>query len=254
MAKRRKRELTAAGVTRETLEQTPRRALDLIMGISTTLAARREMKARGYDTPEQKHGIALIEKCAQAVTDESATDGEITHAIAVVDAWDEPNFRIMRAALIRHPEVATQVFAGLAPATGFQSVVNVSTLLSRLDEQENTEEGRAALATLAKRGIDAAERKRIGGIVKIAKSGNLGAPDEAGTDDAYVQALLELRDWYDEWSEIARVVVRRRDHLIRLGLAERRTDPNASDVVDPVPFVDPTEDPPEPNDPNKPNR
>jgi hypothetical protein len=34
--------------------------------------------------------------------------------------------------------------------------------------------------------------------------------------------LVALRAWYEEWSEIARVAVTRRDQLIRLGLASRK--------------------------------
>jgi hypothetical protein len=35
-------------------------------------------------------------------------------------------------------------------------------------------------------------------------------------------ALVALRAWIEEWSEVARAVITRRDHLILLGLASRR--------------------------------
>ena len=36
------------------------------------------------------------------------------------------------------------------------------------------------------------------------------------------EALRELRAWYKDWSETARAVIGRRDHLILMGLAHRK--------------------------------
>jgi hypothetical protein len=38
---------------------------------------------------------------------------------------------------------------------------------------------------------------------------------------SYLQKLTALRAWFEEWSGIARVAIKRRDYLIRLGLARR---------------------------------
>ena len=43
-----------------------------------------------------------------------------------------------------------------------------------------------------------------------------------------LEALLELRKWYLEWSEIAGIAIKRRDHLISLGLASRRASSGAT--------------------------
>jgi hypothetical protein len=45
-------------------------------------------------------------------------------------------------------------------------------------------------------------------------------------------ALARLYAWHREWSEIARVSIRRRDQLIRLGLAYRKTGAPAEDDAD----------------------
>jgi hypothetical protein len=71
---------------------------------------------------------------------------------------------------------------------------------------------------------------------------------EKDDDEVYEQALLGLRNWYTEWAELARLVVKRRDHLIGLGLAERRS-PGATgtddEVLDDTPFLpDPPAAPP----------
>jgi hypothetical protein len=44
--------------------------------------------------------------------------------------------------------------------------------------------------------------------------------------------LQALRAWYDDWSETARTVLTRRDHLIRVGLAHRK--PRATPAPPPV--------------------
>jgi len=174
------------------------------------------------------------------VIDERGNDAAVEAAVAELDNWDEPNIRLIRAALTRHPEAQAHVLEGIQPVVGPEAVLNVARILERLDALETTAAGQAALATLSKRGLDAAERKRLAALVKTAKgTGKVAAP--TSSDEEYEQALLQLRDWYTEWSEITRLIVKRRDHLIRLGLAERRTAGGTDelDVVDPTPFLDP---------------
>lgn len=241
MTSRKRRELTSAGVSRETLEETPNRALTFLMGVAMLPTVRSLLSARGYDVSEHKRGWALLEAAANRDVSDETTDEEVSAAVAALDNWDEPNIRLIRAAFTRHPEARASVLAGIKPVTGAAAVVNVSTILDRLDALESTKEGALALATLARRGLDGAERKRVAALLKTAKSGKVhtGASDaRAEADDGeYEQSLLELREWFEEWSEIARLNVRRRDHLIRLGLAERRSSNSSDEVADPAPFV-----------------
>ncbi len=247
MARRKKRDLTAAGISRESLELTPARALNLITGINQVPSVSAAMLEFGFTKAEGRRGFALIQVATEAAVDEGAIDAETASAIAACDAWDEPNFRIIAATLKKWPNLHAQVFeGGLAAVVGTKAVLNVATMLTRLTALEATDEGRAALEVLAVRKITPAERRRMDGVVKQASSGRLGQEEER-TEEKYEQALLELREWFDEWSEIAKVVVRRRDHLIRLGLAERRTSGGDTDtdidvVEDPTPFIDPTKD------------
>ncbi len=46
---------------------------------------------------------------------------------------------------------------------------------------------------------------------------------QAGKDKAHSEAMMALRHWYEEWSEIARASISRRDYLILLGLAKRKS-------------------------------
>ncbi len=41
-------------------------------------------------------------------------------------------------------------------------------------------------------------------------------------NDESLHIVGSLRAWYEDWSETARAVITRRDHLIRLGLAKRK--------------------------------
>jgi len=61
-------------------------------------------------------------------------DAAARAAITEIDAWDEPGFRRVGAALGRlHPEQHAFVFDGLTAARGQGSLVSVTTLLDRLD-------------------------------------------------------------------------------------------------------------------------
>ncbi|MCA9527392.1 MAG: hypothetical protein KC549_13975, partial [Myxococcales bacterium] len=49
-------------------------------------------------------------------------------------------------------------------------------------------------------------------------------------DAALLTALEDLYAWYREWSTIARVAIRKRSHLIALGLARRTYTASAVDA------------------------
>ncbi len=65
------------------------------------------------------------------------------------------------------------------------------------------------------------------GRVKVAQSAQpvpkVDVEAERKREAELEQALLKLRAWYAEWSEIARASIKRRDHLIALGLARRKS-------------------------------
>lgn len=46
--------------------------------------------------------------------------------------------------------------------------------------------------------------------------------DDAARQADYIEALKALRVCYVEWSDVARVEIKRRDRLIRLGLGARK--------------------------------
>ncbi len=139
-----------------------------------------------------------------------------------VDQWDEPNFTRYGAALRRRfPEVNAYVFKDLAPSTGTAAVQGVATFLARLDALENgTDPGRAgtkqsdkkAVAFLATRSLDKAERKRLQGLVDVALGPTSPLPEQAELPETARrrEALVKLRAWFDEWSTTARAVIKQR--------------------------------------------
>ncbi len=73
------------------------------------------------------------------------------------------------------------------------------------------------------------ERARLRKLVNTALSVSADADnhekvleDDAAREAEYIEALKALRIWYVEWADIARVEIKRRDRLIRLGLAARK--------------------------------
>jgi len=227
----------ALDVTRETLEDTALRVLPFLRGVGTSVPIRGILRACGFTAEEQKLGWTLLH-AVSGFTDEPAVetvDVRVRDAINTLDAWDEDGFRIVRAGLTRlHPAQASFVLNSLGPSVGVGAVVGVKTLLDRLDALEKSperkatrKEDHAALATLSARGITAKERARLAELVQTAHSTTeIEAPDEAGKaarEEAYVKALGALRVWYVDWSDMARSVIKRRDYLIRLGLAKRKS-------------------------------
>jgi hypothetical protein len=224
-------------VTRETLEDTPSRVLPFLRAVGTSVPIRSILRARGFTADEQKLGWTLLH-AVSGFTDEAkaeTVDVRVRDAINTLDAWDEDGFRIVRAAFTRlHPAQKEFVLAGIGPSVGAGAVTGVKALLGRLDALEKgperkatRKEDQAALATLAARGIDAKERARLADLVHAAESATeTEAPDESGRaarEAVYLKALGALRVWYVDWSEMARSVVKRRDYLIRLGLAKRKS-------------------------------
>jgi hypothetical protein len=218
-------------LSRQVAEETPGRVLTFLRAVGLSLPLRTIFAAHGYTSEEHQLGWKLL----HAVSGYSAAfppvneEAQVRGAVAELGLWSEPGFRRVHAALGRlHPQQDAFVFNGLTAATGASAVLAVATFLDRLDHLEGgvareatREADHAALATLAARGITTEERTRLGSLVKIAQRFD-AAPDNSPCDERISPDLLALRAWYLDWSQTARAVIKRRDHLIRLGLARRK--------------------------------
>jgi len=225
------------------------------------------LRKHGYTKQVHRRGHTLVEAASVRELDESAIDQEVDDALRTLDEWDDLNVGKIHAALTLFPDFRDEILEGVALGDSRAAVSNVEKILARIAEAEAaSDRGKAVAARLAEIRVDASERRRLAGLVRIARGSKIFDRDVV-EDDPAERALLELRDWYYEWSELARQLVTRREHLIRLGLAERRagdpgedlkpnvdvvvdptpfnpqTDrPNVDVVVDPTPFIDPNKD------------
>jgi hypothetical protein len=223
------------------LDETPSRALALLRALGTSKPIRAQLASRGYSTDDHTEGWKLLSTASgHAMAAEAAVEehNPARQAIRELDAWDERGFRLARAALRRlHPAQEAFVFENLTASQGAQAVLGIVTFLNRLDSLESGVErkatrraDRAALDTLARRGVTTVERERLRALVIAAQSSPEISDADLEGDAAATTAkakrdveLANLRAWYEDWAATARSVVTRRDYLIRLGLAKRRS-------------------------------
>lgn len=224
------------------LDEMPARGLKLLGAISTNPYIRATFAQRGYSDATHELGWSLVLKASgyRRPVAEALNKPEAAAAIVELDRWDEPSFRVARAALLLMPEQRSFLFQDLEPQSGAAAVASVVTFLDRCDELETSEERMAtrkadlaALERLAERGISKEERERLRKLVAVATASPdaaalpPNAPDAAAknaTKEAERrEAKIALWAFCMEWSEVAKADIKRRDHLIQLGLGKRKT-------------------------------
>ena len=226
--------LTVPTVTRQTLDGVPARALKLLRGMGNNLTLRAALEQRGFTDADCQEGWKLLMRTGAYKKAPGLAavryDGGVQKAVDALDAWDEDGFTIIRSTLdYRFPEQAAKVLDGLSASRGIEAVLGVATLLDRLDAlgRSHDKKDKEAMAMLAKRGITPDVRKQLRTLVETAQSGGTvaAAPippaEEAAAADAdHVAALMNLRGWYEEWAGVTKVAVKRRDQLIKVGMAK----------------------------------
>jgi hypothetical protein len=231
--------------TERTLDTVIERAVKFVAAIGNRNTIMTLMQSKGFDSDELTLGWGLIHKASgyypnsKTPTAESPDTLKKREASAELDNWDEPNFRIIRLATQkRFPEVYEHLFEGeLEAKEGPESIVSVKLLLDRIVSlQEGRKEvsdnqrkkDKEALTLLAKRGYTEAEWLRLCALHSVAtapvKDITAPAPPKQDPKDRE-QALIDLYDWYQEWSSVAHTVIKRRDYLIAMGLAKQKRPP-----------------------------
>jgi hypothetical protein len=226
--------------SRRVLDETPRRVFTMLQAVGTMVSINEALVAEGFSQAEQDHAWGLLHNICNYHKDSAASpiDSRVRNAIVELDAWDEPNLARISATVGRlHPDQYDAMMRNLEATTGVAAVLVVERTLDRLDELEKStdEKQRAVVATLAARGYDTKERKRLRDLVTVAKSAPTLPVVGADPDEVRLQDLLALYRWYRDWSETARAVITRRDYLIRLGLATRRQPATEADAPQPQP-------------------
>ena len=214
--------------SRQVLDGIAARVLSFLIAVGKYFPIRAALSTKGYTEAQHELAWGQLKKLAVFPAGSAPVlDKPVRDAVVEIDAWDEPNFAVIRAVLENHhPEVVDFLFGNLTPKQGNEAVVGVSTLLDRLDALESSPERKAtrkadqaALATLAARGYTEEERARLRGLVTTAQTMIVPKPISDAERDA---TLLKLYAWHNEWSTIARLVLTRRDHQIAIGIAKRR--------------------------------
>ncbi len=207
------------------LAEAPRRASTFLLALAAITRLRKAMNAHGYSQAEQQEGWRLLVKvgCRESGVSSSAA----MDAMRELDAWDELAFHRAHAALARsYPAQGDFVFEGLEATQGPGAVFGVAIFLERLDALEKGDgraatraQDQAAVALLATRGFDAAERARLRALVEIVQKDDAMPGDAEGQSEEDLKALY---GWVTEWTEVARAIVTRRADRIALGIARRR--------------------------------
>lgn len=235
----------------EVLEATPERVTKFLTGMGAVATIRTLMAQAGMTDDDIVEGRTLLLDVLAAPRKQSAApdtdDARAQRAAkAELDQWDEPGFLRYGATLRRRfPAAYEYVFKDLAPSTGTAAVKGVATFLARLDALEcgsdpdraaTKQSDKKAVAFLANRGLDKAERKRLQGLVDVALGPTSPLPEAAEPQQnaRRREALVKLRGWYDEWSATARAVIKKRGYLIRLGLASRKAPRRKAAATQPV--------------------
>jgi hypothetical protein len=214
--------------SRQVLDGVPGRVLTFLLGVGKYFGVRTALASRGYTQAHHEIAWDHLKRLAVFPAGIAPTlDKGVRDAVVEIDAWDEPNYAVIRAVLENHhPEVVDFLFESLSPKQGPEAVIGVATLLERFDALESAPEriatraaDHAALATLAARGYTAEERARLRGLVGLTQTVVMTKPV---SDAEREKTLTQLYAWYNEWSTIARLALTRRDHQIAVGIAKRR--------------------------------
>jgi hypothetical protein len=230
--------VTVKTYQQQQLESTPERTLPFLRAIAINQYIRYAMSGAGYTDADQAEGWQLL-LAATGYTPQKLSpgaDSAARQAITELDDWDESGFRRIHAAFNRlHPEQDAFVFNGLEASRGPAAVIGVVKLLDRLDQLEKgSEADRAAMVTLKKRGITEDTRQHLRGLIAVAQAATLAETAVIPQpSDAQQKSLETLAAWHNDWSETARAVIRRRDHLILMGLAKRRSRKSEDEVKAP---------------------
>jgi len=239
---------TAANdVSEATLKNAPRRMLTFLQGIADP-AIGAHLAPLGWSEERLEQAWALLNELKSvSVVAPVTTASPIPAAVEACEAWEATALVRARAMLeLSHPEQARFLFHDYAPGKGMGAVLNAATFLQRrhaLDKAEDRRDTRKsdqeALAVLEQIGTTRESLKRLQVMVDTAQTvaaSSVVRPEVEERHTARLDVLRQIHAWVTAWSEMARTVVTRRDHMIRLGIAKRRA-PKAKAVVTPPPPV-----------------
>lgn len=218
------------------------KGLRLLMSLNHPLVWA-QMQLRGFDDEERLGGWARLDRAAGRFR--AARRGAVTSTtgplVEAADQWENVWLDVIDATLRRtFPELRDRILAGITKTEGLPVILNVRTVVQRIDEirAEGDETNAKGLALLAKRGLDETQLAAARAIVAQAETGTPVVPldpDPAEVEERQA-ALDDLWAWYQDWTKLARTVIRSRNLLVHMGLAEpTRRAPAEAPTETPVP-------------------
>jgi hypothetical protein len=241
---------TAAGdVTDETLKLGPPRLLTFLQGVSDP-AIRALFAPLGWSDQRLDEAWSLLNelKAANKIPSTPVPD-PVTEGIASCEAWQATGLIRARAMMqLAFPEQAAFMFHDFVAGTGTEAVLNVATFLQRRQELDNGVERKGtrkadhdALQIIEETGVTKEMLKKLQGFVDNVQT--VAAPIHpqhlADADAKRTEVLRKIHAWITAWSEMARTVITRRDQMIKLGIAKRRSHKAKGAVTPPAPPVTP---------------
>jgi hypothetical protein len=226
---------------RRSVSEVLAKALAFLYGLRVKEAARR-LRAHGFTAEERKRGWELFLAVAQGshTTMPEFPSGDEAEALRELDALENRWFPIARATLhANFPAVEAVLFDKLAQSSGRDVIVSMSLFSERLEMLAGASDAeKQAAALLETRGLTSAVRDRIKALLATIKNLEAAAGETAGDEDAAdadLQAGTEaLWTWYQQWAEIARVVIPKKSLRIRLGVSEPSSSESDDDTDDPA--------------------
>ncbi len=245
---------TAMGLHEDTLKAGPGRLLTFLQAVAEP-AIRVQFERLGWSDQRLEEAWSLLNdfKAASLVLSTPTSD-PVGEAIAACEEWQAVGLVRARAMLqLSLPEQASFMFHDFEAAKGIGATLNVATFLSRWEtlasgsERKSTRKAdQEALVIMEDAGVTDETRQKLRALVATVQS--VAAPkakQRAEAEAKRLDVLRKIHAWLAAWSDMARTVVTRRDQLIRLGIAKRRSPRKVkTDVV--VPPATPPITPPAP--------
>lgn len=232
-------------VNPSTLERAPERAQRFLRGVVRNPAIYQAMLPMGYNAQHHQRGVVLLTEIIglQKVKPSSPEANKRgLELLGRASALDGPLMtRIDGALRYSHPAQRDRLLEGLSDATDFVAAANLRVLFTRYSALATSADpqDQAATRALDERGIDAAWMGKIQELLQALDTFQI-EPFEPSTQEERQAALLALHAWWSEWSNNARRAITRRDWLITLGLAYRRTTPQGDEEIVLSPEDDPS--------------
>lgn len=208
---------------------------------------------RGFSEEDRKEGWALLDAATGrhlAVPEASGTfQTQYNTVLDQLDDWENIWFDVADAALTRKAkEVHSRLFQNLSKVSGSEVLLTVKSFIGRIREMQATtdDETQAAVALLAKRGLDdacLAEAESLIARIETEQPPTAPTEDTEALKAAREQAGKEMWAWFLDWSKTARTVVKNRNYHVMLGLishhgaskSDGASAPEDDDIIDDEP-------------------